>query len=145
MARSFKQGKYSPRHPEKYVGDLNDITFRSAWEESVMKFLDNNPNILKWSSEPIGIWYVKPTDGKKHRYIPDFYIMYKDVAGKVHQELLEIKPSSQAMPSKSRSQKRRIEENIVFAVNAAKWAAAQVWCKHHGMSFRVLTESEIFH
>jgi hypothetical protein len=29
-------------------------------------------------------------------------------------------------------------------MNTAKWAAAMAWCKKNGMTFRVLTESDIY-
>jgi hypothetical protein len=68
------QGYFKPRHPEKYVGDVNKIRFMSSWELQADKFLDDNPNVLRWSSEEIVIPYVKPTDGKVHRYYPDYWV-----------------------------------------------------------------------
>jgi hypothetical protein len=32
------QGYFKPRHPEKYVGDVNKIRFMSSWELQADKF-----------------------------------------------------------------------------------------------------------
>ena len=34
---------------------------------------------------------------------------------------------------------------MIVAVNYAKWDAAQKWCKRNGLTFRVVTEEDIFH
>ena len=46
----------------------------------IMSFLDNNTNVLEWSSEEHIIPYRSPLDGKVHRYFPDFFVKknYKD-------------------------------------------------------------------
>lgn len=67
-------GFFRPRYPEKYSGDVNNIQFRSSWEAAFMQFADLNPNVTKWGSEEIAIPYIKPTDSKIHRYIPDFWM-----------------------------------------------------------------------
>jgi hypothetical protein len=67
-------GFYTPRYPQKYLGDSANIQFRSSWEAAFMQFADLNPNIIQWGSEEISIPYMKPTDKKIHRYIPDFFI-----------------------------------------------------------------------
>ena len=144
MARSYKQGYYTPKNVVKYVGDINQIIFRSSWEESCCKFFDNNPNILRWSSEPIAIHYTKPTDGRTHRYFPDFWIEFKGKDGVLSQELLEIKPEKETMPSKSRSKQGKLMENMTYAVNISKWSAATLWCQKHGIKFRLITEKQLF-
>jgi len=144
MTNSFRQGYYVPRNPAKYLGNPSDIVYRSSWEEKAMRFFDNNPNVLRWSSEPLAIQYVKPTDGKIHRYFPDFWIEVKNANGVIIQELIEIKPEKETMLSKSRSKKGRLLENTTFAINAAKWTAASNWCKNHGIKFRILTEKDLF-
>lgn len=144
MARAYKQGYYIPKNSVKYVGDINQVIFRSSWEEGCMKFFDNNPNILRWSSEPIAIQYIKPTDGKIHRYFPDFWIEFKGKDGVVFQELLEIKPEKETKVSASRSQKGRLIENMIYAVNVSKWSAATLWCQKHGIKFRIVTEKNLF-
>ena len=77
---SYK-GFYRPDHPEKYIGDPNNIIYRSLWERKFMYYCDHNENILKFSSEEIWIPYLSPLDSRVHKYFPDFYIKYKDASG----------------------------------------------------------------
>lgn len=146
MARGFIQGRYTPKNPKKYRGDLNDITYRSSWELSFCQFLDNNPNIINWSCEEIAIPYVKPTDKKVHRYFPDFWIKYKNRHGEIVQEIIEIKPSTQTKQPRrvGKNRKTQIHENVTYAINVAKWAAASEFCNNHGIKFRLMTERELF-
>lgn len=138
----WKQGVYKVRNPDKYVGNLNEVVFRSSWELSMNQFLDNNPNILRWSSEELIIPYLKPTDKKVHRYFPDYWIEYKNRDGKVVQEVLEIKPDNQVNVGR----KKRVTnyERITYAINIAKWKAATKYCNDRGIKFRILTEKQMF-
>ena len=86
------KGRFIPRNPQKYIGNPNNIFFRSSWELKCLKFFDTNPSILRYASEEIAIPYLKPTDGKIHKYYPDFLIIYKDKQGNIKKELLEVKP-----------------------------------------------------
>ena len=45
------KGKYRPHNPQKYIGDPSNIIYRSMWERKCMKYFDNNPSVIKWSSE----------------------------------------------------------------------------------------------
>jgi hypothetical protein len=36
-------------------------------------------------------------------------------------------------------------DRAAVAVNMAKWDQATKWCRKNGMTFRVVTEQEIFH
>ncbi len=144
MAQQFLQGYFTPKHPEKYVGDVNKIKYRSSWELQTNQFFDNNPNVLKWASEEIAIKYIKPTDNRVHTYWPDYWISYVNREGKVIQELIEVKPISQTKLSKSRNPKTKLYENLTFAVNTCKWEAAKKWCDERGIIFRVVTEHSIF-
>jgi hypothetical protein len=103
------QGYFKPRHPEKYVGDVNKIRFMSSWELQADKFLDDNPNVLRWSSEEIVIPYVKPTDGKVHRYYPDYWVEYRNKHGDVVSEIWEVKPETQTKPPKTRGKKKKTQ------------------------------------
>ncbi len=138
----FKQGFYTLRNPEKYVGDPNKIFFRSSWEEHTNRFFDNNPNVVSWSSEEIHIPYIKPTDGKVHRYFPDYWVEYKDKAGNLIQEIIEVKPEDQVYIQR----KKRLTEydKVTYNINRAKWQAAAQFCKKKGIKFRILTERSIF-
>lgn len=140
MASKFNQGYYGPKNPQKYVGDLDKIRYMSSWELNFFKFLDGNPHVLRWSSENISIPYLKPTDGRIHKYYPDIWIEYCNRDGEIIQEILEIKPKSQVTLGKRPSQ----YEQLTWAVNCAKWQAAQAFCESKGIKFRILTENEIF-
>lgn len=139
----YKQGYYQLKHPDKYVGDPNKVRFMSSWELQLHRFLDNNTRVLRWASEEICIPYVKPTDGKVHRYYPDYWVEYVNADGEVIQEVLEVKPAQQTRMPKSTS-KHRLYEQLTYAVNQAKWDACQRWCDTRGIKFRIVTENSIF-
>ena len=156
--QKYNQGKFVPRHPEKYRGNVNNITFRSSWELEYNRFLDNNPNILEWSSEEIPIMYLKPTTKKMHRYFPDYWIKYRNKKGEIIQEIIEVKPAKEAYnaifliehnfealpPTTSKNPKTRMYEQLTMVINAAKWKAAIKYCSKYGIRFRVVTEKQLF-
>jgi hypothetical protein len=143
---NHKQGWYTPRNPEKYVGDVTKIRYMSSWELELHEFFDNNRTILRWSSESIAIPYIKPTDGRLHKYYPDYWVEYINKDGVIVREVMECKPKSQThQPRKQRGTGRAsLYESIQYAVNAAKWSAAIDWCKQRGFIFRIVTEKSIF-
>ena len=61
--------------------------------------MDHNTNVIKWASEPFKIKYFLPTDGKWHKYTPDFYCEINTNQGKKIQ-LIEVKPKQQSKPPK---------------------------------------------
>jgi hypothetical protein len=63
-----------------------------------------------------------------------------DRNGKKHGELIEIKPASQAIAESARS--KRDKEAVI--VNMAKWKSAQAFCKQKGLTFRVMTEFDLY-
>ena len=137
---NFRQGIYTPQNPQKYVGRGN-IKYRSGWEMTFMMFLDSNDNVLQWASESIAIPYMNPVTGKKSNYVPDFLITYRQKDNTVKAELIEIKPKKQSVIESKMSSRDR----AVVAVNYAKWGAAQKWCARQGLTFRVVTEQDMFH
>lgn len=140
--KSFRKGLFVPRNPQKYVGDVNNIIFRSSWEKVFFDFCDNNVNILKWSSETLKIPYIKPTDGKLHYYYPDVFIQYKDKNNKLHNEIIEIKPEKQINITKNK--KVSLYERVTYAINIAKWKSAASFCDKHDIKFRLLSEKDLF-
>ena len=144
--KGYKQGLYKPNHPEKYIGDINKIVYRSSWEYRFNQFLDGNPSILKWGSECVAIPYIKPTDNKIHKYFPDYFVIYRDKSGEIHQELVEVKPISQTKITK----RSNLYEQLTYAVNVIKWQSAKKWCEGAGKQtgrktiFRIVTEKELF-
>lgn len=145
MVYDYKQGKFKPRYPQKYIGDPNDIVYRSGWEKRVMQSLDDNSNILKWASEEVVIPYISPIDNKPHRYFVDFYVEAKAPDGSIKKMLLEVKPKAQTEePRKRRKTKQYITEVMTWGVNQAKWKAAQEFCDDRGWEFKLITENELF-
>jgi hypothetical protein len=141
---NYSQGNYTPVHPEKYVGDVNNITYRSSWEYDMNVFLDHNTNILHWNSEEIFIKYMHP-DGKIHKYYPDYWVEYINSSGAVVQEILEVKPASQTVqPRHKRRTKTALYEDQRYKINMAKWAYAKHWCDQRNITFRLITEHELF-
>jgi hypothetical protein len=107
-----------------------------------MKFCDEHPSVEKWASESIRIPYKNPLTGRHTIYVPDFFIAYSNRSGKQRVELIEVKPANQAMRDKvGRSRVNQAS----YIVNQAKWEAAYAWCKQKGITFRVITENDIFH
>lgn len=135
----FAQGTYRVENPEKYAGNKAP-RYRSGWEQAFMRFCDNNDHIVMWASESINIPYRNPLTGRQTIYVPDFLIQYRNKRNQVVTELIEIKPKKQSVLESKASQR----DKAIVAVNYAKWDAAQKWCRRQGITFRVITEDDIF-
>ena len=146
MGQSIKS-IYNPSHPEKYLGNSNNIICRSSWEREFCRYCDTNPSIVKWASEELAIRYISPVDGRPHRYYPDFLIEVKEKSGKLKKYVIEIKPKKQTLPpvKKKRVTKGFITEAKTYAVNQAKWKAAVDFCKDNLIEFKIITEDELYH
>jgi hypothetical protein len=136
----YIQGKFQLKNPAKYVGNKTP-TYRSSWELVFMQFCDNNPNILQWASEAVHINYRNPLTGRNTIYVPDFLITYNDAGGKQHAEVIEVKPTKETNLQEAGKSPRAQAAAIL---NMAKWEAARAWCRAQGLSFRVVTENDIF-
>lgn len=138
----FLKGKYKPKHPEKYIGDINNIVYRSSWELSFVKYIDNNPSIKKFNMEGVVIPYVSPIDNKVHRYYVDFILEYTNTKGETKRALVEVKPHKQTQPPVPPKKKSKyyINEVLTYHVNMAKWKTAIDFCNKNSMDFVVLTE-----
>ena len=137
----FAQGRFEAKNPGKYIGRRTPI-YRSSWEFAFMKFCDENPSIQAWASEAVKIPFRNPLTGKMTIYVPDFFIQYKTKKGKNMVELIEVKPDNQVtMESAGKSKHNK----LAVALNMAKWEAARAYCKSKGLSFRVVTEKDMFH
>ena len=113
------------RHRGTYVSTKMNVemTYRSGWELSYFKWLDNNPEVLAYYSEPFKIPYVSNKSTKKIRnYIPDLLVEYTD-----RKLLVEIKPS----------------RRVANAVNTKKFASARIWCTINNVEFVIVTEKEL--
>lgn len=139
MANRWAQGIYECKNPSKYVGK-GKPKFRSSWEMMFFSFCDNNPAVLQWASESIHIPYRNPLTGKQTIYVPDIFMVYQNKHGKRVAEIIEIKPSAQTNLQEARS----MRDKAHAVVNQAKWAAASAYCKRMGITFRVVTEADLF-
>lgn len=137
----WAQGIYEVKNPQKYIGTKKP-RYRSGWELTFMMFADNNDKVLQWASESIQIPYRNPLTGKNTVYVPDFFIVYEDKFGKKIAELVEIKPKKQTLIEEKVTSAR---DRAAVIVNHAKWNAANQWCKRMGITFRIVTEDQMFH
>jgi len=109
-----------------------------------MRYLDDNDEIVRWSSEEMYVPYRKPTTKKLHRYFPD--MIFTNVHGETY--MIEIKPHSQTkMPTfsgkSSKPTKRFMREAVEYAINEAKWEAAKEYCRKRGWKFDIVTEKDL--
>ena len=149
----WKSGKYSPSHPEKYIGDIHNIIYRSSWERKFCQYCDINPNITKWSSEPLHIPYWSPIDKKEHKYFVDYYIQVKKADNTIENWFIEIKPENQydiknrpKEPTGNLTEKkiRSYNEKLkTWIINRAKFEAATRFAEARGYKFGAINESFI--
>ena len=144
MAESIKS-RYKPTNPQKYTGNPNNIICRSSWERKFCQWCDRKDNVISWASEEISIPYVSPKDNRIHRYYPDFLIKVKEYNNKIQNYVVEVKPKKQTLPPKPRKRitKSYIYECTTYAVNQAKWKAANEFCKDNRINFKIVTEDEL--
>lgn len=128
----FKQGYFDIHNPKKYLGP-RPIIYRSSWELQYMLWLENNSNVMSWSSESFGITYYDRKGGS-HKYYADFMQTMKD--GTVW--LIEVKPKKD-IPRNALDLK-----DPVKAQNYLKWNAAKKYCEvNKNMKFAIITEDFI--
>jgi hypothetical protein len=138
--KNLHQGRFNPKNPTKYRGDVTKIMYRSGYEVKFMNWCDRNADVTEWNSEEVVIPYRSPMDNKVHRYFIDFYIK---VNGK--QYLIEVKPDryTRPPPIPKRKTKRFLNEVAQFAVNEAKWKSAREFCLDRNLEFKIITEKEL--
>lgn len=142
----YHQGFFHPRNPEKYMGNPNNIVYRSSWELKFMQWCDRNENILNYGSEEFYIPYFNPVKQKVCKYFPDFILKVKEQNGEIKKYIVEIKPKKQTAPPKPKSRvtKSYIQEVYTYETNMAKWEAAKEFCKDNMIEFKIITEQELF-
>lgn len=140
---------FYPGNPGKYAGDVNNVIFRSGLELRLFKYLDTHPQVIQWSSEEFVVMYYSPVDKKMHRYFLDAKITTRDKTGTEKTYLIEVKPSYQCIAPKApkkpnkKNQARFLREAKTWAVNTAKWQAAEAICEKKGWSFLKITEKTL--
>ena len=145
MARKYLKGKFKPVNPHKYIGDVDNIVFRSSYELRAFKYLDLHPNVIKWNSEEVIIPYISPMDNRQHRYFVDLFFKLNMGNGITKSYLAEIKPLKYTQPpiAPKRKTKSYLEECVTWEINNAKWSAAREVCADNGIEFILLTEKEL--
>lgn len=146
----FIQGHFRPKNPDKYDGKIALCVYRSSWELKYMMELDNDLNVIKWSSESVIIGY-KDGMGVLRRYYVDFKVERKTVVEGVSKtELIEIKPEKETLPpiltnskGSKKNRKTLIKEALTYDKNQAKWQAARAYCAKKGWEFLVKSEYEL--
>jgi len=135
------RGKFTPKHPEKYVGDVKNIVYRSLWERNTFRWIDTQSSIVYWNSEEIVLPYVCETDKKVHRYYLDLW--FETQGGDTY--IIEIKPKGQTKPPKTpqRKTRRYIKESLTYVKNQSKWKAASEFALDRGWKFEVWTEDTL--
>ena len=136
------KGKFTTfENPDKYIGDKENVIYRSLWERNVMRWLDTNPNIVEWGSEEMSITYDHPVRGGTARYFPDFIFKHKNGEVKV----IEVKPFKQTRePGKQKRQTQQYVESVMtYAVNQDKWKAAKEVCLKNNIVFEIWTEVKL--
>lgn len=109
---TFAEGNfYSAKNRRK-------MHYRSSWEQTVYKLLEESDDVKGYEVEPIEIPYFHK--GEHHNYLPDLRVYFWDS----RIEIWEIKPSSQTD----------------LPINEAKWTACGSHCQMRGWRFRVITE-----
>ena len=138
-------GLFRPKNPKKYVGDPNNIVYRSSWECRVMDWLDRNRDIISWASEELIVPYISPIDNRVHRYFPDFLVKVRNKEGQLKTLMIEVKPKKPTQPpiQQRRVTKQYITEVTTWGVNQAKWKAAEEYCLDRGWQFKIMTEEHL--
>ena len=133
-------GLFRPKNKSKYGGKVPQIVYRSLWELRLMGWLDDNEQVISWSSEEIVIPYLSQIDGKKHRYYPDFFIEFEN--GEKY--LVEIKPQKETQPPKrGKNEKRYLTEVVTYGRNLSKWEYAKHYATDRGWKFVIWTEHHL--
>jgi hypothetical protein len=139
------QGKFTPKNPKKYKGDVTKIIYRSSYELTFMNRCDSDPNIIEWQSEEFCIPYRSPVDNRIHRYFPDFKMTVRTPDNKLATYVIEVKPFKQTQEpeKKSRQTRQYLNEVMTYATNLAKWSAADIYCQKNNYEFKIITEKEL--
>jgi hypothetical protein len=145
-----KQGYFTPRHPEKYTGDVTKIIYRSSWEFKFLEYCDNNEMVTEYASEPVGIPYFNPILKKESTYWIDCYMATRNLEDQIVKWLIEIKPNKYLTPPEPPT--RLTEKQTLnyahhakaYIVNNSKFKAAREYAAKNNMRFGIITENFLF-
>jgi len=154
--KNIKQGWYKLLNPGKFIPPADShmksfnenamsVNYKSSLELKSIQYCDSNEFVKHWSLEPYPIYYIKPTDNKRHRYFVDLYIEFANNK----KVIVEIKSNSETKPPCApkkptlKSKIRHAKALQTYAINQAKWDAAKIFAKQHNMLFTIITENEL--
>ena len=133
----FYQGIYNLIHPEKFIGK-SAPKFKSNYERVMFRWLDLNKNCVGWGYEILTIPYFDRLQKKIRTYYIDIICKLIDKDGKEKTFALEIKPSKALTKQKGNYAKAE------FVNNTDKWTAAIAYCNSKGITFRIISEKDLF-
>lgn len=143
--KSALRGKYYLSHPEKNLKNAKFIVFKSKLEAMFIRYLDNNPDVIKWDYEnPMNtIPYYDPVQQRQRHYIVDF-VMWVRNGPLLHEVWVEIKHSGETVPPKKGRNTIQYNESVrTYVTNMAKWKMAAKICAAKGKTFKVITEKDL--
>lgn len=115
-----------------------------------MQRLDMHPDVVQWASEEpwFCIPYRHPFKKTVYRYFPDFWVKKKLPDGSFEITVIEIKPYKEVQPPPIKTGKQAQTKSYAYAVmtwaiNQAKWEAADKYCRAKGWKFQKITERDI--
>ena len=143
-SKQVYSGKFIPRNPKKYKGNVTNIIYRSSYELKFMNWCDISDSVLQWGSEEVVIPYISPLDKKIHRYFVDFFVKVNGKKG-IRYCLVEVKPHRFTQEPKvpKRKTKKFLNEVKQWGVNLSKWEAAKEFCLDRNWEFMIITEKEL--
>lgn len=145
----WKKGRFDVSNSKKYVvSESGECVYRSSYEWRFMRWCEDNPNVIKWSSEPFSIKYQDLGDlGKVRNYWIDFVVEMEN-GDKLW---IEVKPLSDVngvnrFKKLYESYERPYDKVMVAkqfpreAKNYSKWVHAMAKAQEHGAKFQIITE-----
>jgi len=145
-SRSYINGSYKPKNREKCINKEEPV-YRSSLERKAFEILDSHPSVIEWGAEIVTVPYYSSVKGRKSRYIVDLYVKLEDKNHEIQEFLIEIKPSDQCKPPKKGKRKKAMtlnEEVATWVTNTEKWDAAVQYANERGMTFKIMTENNLF-
>lgn len=146
-SKRSKQGYFKPLHPEKFIGNVDEIgiTYRSNLERQFMILLDTNASVIKWSYEncAVAVRYYNHVKKRDATYYPDFYFL-QITGGKTSYYVVEVKPESEILkpdPRKFKNRESYIRQMMINSIVEVKRQAAVKMCSERGWIFQFVTEN----
>ena len=140
---SWKQGRFFPKNISKCLNpkcETDGVGYKSGWEKVFYQHCDNHPSVTEWGAELFSIDYFNPFKKRPAKYWPDVLMKYKDKDGNEKTDLIEIKPAKETSLTECKSR----YDKVMFTLNKSKWIAAKKFCDERGITFRIVTEKELF-